>query len=116
MLNRLNDVREDLGYLPKGQCTEAPKLSDREKERPRKIDCFLMGQEKRKKNLEVLKALDPSLEDEGQSVVAMVFEGKRIEFHLASDTWYSYRKNMFGYGIEKQVQKIRAWLDRLGKK
>lgn len=57
------------------------------------------------KNLEAIYTVFENPEMHGDHVIVN-FEGRKIEFHPATDTWYSPAKSKFGIGIQKICEQI----------
>lgn len=104
------DAHRDLGYLSKKEVTEDDTGEVRRALNARVEREKILNTDWRQKNFTALQSLDPALVDEGQSMVVLTIRGRRIEFHLSSNTWFSYAKQQYGYGIEAQVEKIAKFL------
>jgi len=96
-----SDVYRDLGYIPANELrSPMENMSDIAK----------VLDDKRAKNISLMRELDPNLVDNGSGNVTITILGRKIDFHPASDTFYLHSTQSFGYGIEAQVRKIQEYL------
>jgi hypothetical protein len=107
-----NDAYRDLGYIPRNEIKQG--LEEVQKQRgeiQKAVNRVSEIQDDRRgKNFELVKELDPTLIDEGQGTVSLTILGRVTDFHLPSNTFYSHAKQRFGYGIEQQVRIIQNFL------
>lgn len=66
---------------------------------------------RRARNLEAIFKIFPDAKIEVDTgVVVASIKDKKFEFHPSSDTFFSYSKNHFGFGIESLLEKIKRHL------
>lgn len=102
----INDAHSDLGYLKKEELEE---IKSSLNSQGRAESRFSLNW--REHNMKVLQSLEPTLLDEGQTKVTLSILNRKVEFHLSSNTWFSHAKNQYGYGIERQVNQIKTYLE-----